>query len=227
MSKSCRIVDCRDVSEGARDWGSHLPRVQKRLLATIEERRKEDATKAEVPTAKEAGAARLHNRNLKTRRRMCRRQGKAIDGSVWNSSIPHAQACGFFVRSSNDSNSESQYALKGVSVDGEIHRSRGLGYPPSAPCAELPDGGQGNAARPIPWRFGLEQTPTLDANYYYSVKELAHLWNMSSESIRRLFVHEPGTLIFRMQKTGRRTYRTIRIPGTVALRVQNRMTVVS
>jgi hypothetical protein len=75
-------------------------------------------------------------------------------------------------------------------------------------------------------RFGLEQTSTLDPNYCYSVKELAFLWNMSTESIRRLFVREPGTLIFKIQQTGKRTYRSIRIPGNVALRVQYRMMVV-
>ena len=73
----------------------------------------------------------------------------------------------------------------------------------------------------------MEQTSTLDPTYCYSVKELAFLWNMSPESIRRLFVREPGTLIFRIQATGRRTYRNIRIPGKVALRIQNRMTVVA
>jgi hypothetical protein len=72
----------------------------------------------------------------------------------------------------------------------------------------------------------MEQTSTLDPNYCYTVKELAFLWNMSPDSIRRLFEHEPGTLIFTIQRTGRRTYRSVRIPGRVALRVQNRMTVV-
>lgn len=76
-------------------------------------------------------------------------------------------------------------------------------------------------------RFSMEQTSTLDPNYCYTVKELAFLWNMSPESIRRMFVNEPGTLVFRMQATGRRTYRNVRIPGKVALRVQNRMTVVA
>lgn len=72
----------------------------------------------------------------------------------------------------------------------------------------------------------MEQKSILDPNYCYTVKELAFIWNMSSESIRRLFANEPGTLIFRMRVTGRRTYRNIRIPGSVALRVQ-RMTVVA
>lgn len=73
----------------------------------------------------------------------------------------------------------------------------------------------------------MEDPLHLDPNYCYSVKELALVWNMSAESIRRLFLREPGTLIFKFSSTGRRTYRNIRVPGTVALRVQKRMTVVA
>ena len=72
----------------------------------------------------------------------------------------------------------------------------------------------------------MDQLSILDPNYCYSVKELAFHWNVSTESIRRLFVNEPGTPVFKIQATGRRTYLNIRIPGKVALRVQNRMTVV-
>ena len=72
----------------------------------------------------------------------------------------------------------------------------------------------------------MEQLSPLDPNYFYTVKELAFAWNMSDESIRRLFIKEPGTLIFVFQRSGRRTYRNVRIPGHVALRVRNRMTVV-
>lgn len=72
----------------------------------------------------------------------------------------------------------------------------------------------------------MEQPTSLDPNYCYTVKELAYVWNMSAESIRRMFESEPGTMIFKIQRTGRRIYRTMRIPGKVALRVQHRMTVV-
>jgi hypothetical protein len=72
----------------------------------------------------------------------------------------------------------------------------------------------------------MEQSTSLDPSYCYTVKELAFVWNMSPESVRRLFVNEPGTLIFEIQRTGRRTYRNIRIPGKVALGIQARMTVV-
>jgi hypothetical protein len=73
----------------------------------------------------------------------------------------------------------------------------------------------------------MEANTSLDPSYTYTVKELAFLWNVSDETIRRLFEREPGTLIFKIQSTGRRTYRNIRIPGKVALRIQNRMTVVA
>ncbi len=68
----------------------------------------------------------------------------------------------------------------------------------------------------------MEQKSTLDSNYCYTV-----FWNMSPESIRRLFLHEPRTLIFRIHVTGRRMYQNIRIPGTVALPIKNRMSVVA
>jgi len=71
----------------------------------------------------------------------------------------------------------------------------------------------------------MAQDTNLDPSYCYTVKELAYLWNMSDESIRRIFEEEPGVMIFKIQRTGRRVYRNIRIPGKVALRVQNRMTV--
>ncbi|MCU1231704.1 MAG: hypothetical protein JWO97_4588 [Acidobacteria bacterium] len=72
----------------------------------------------------------------------------------------------------------------------------------------------------------MEQQSKLDPDYHYTVKELAFLWNLSGEFIRRMFATEPDVLIFAIQRPGRRTYRTIRIPGGVALRVRNRMSVV-
>src|SRR5262249_4107738 len=92
---------------------------------------------------------------------------------------------------------------------------------PELTCSDR--GSAGTATCPV--EVGLERCP-LDPNYYYSVKELAFLWNMSPESIRRLFEKEPGTLIFKIQTRGRRMYRNFRIPGDVAVRVQRRMTVV-
>jgi transcriptional regulator GlxA family with amidase domain len=54
---------------------------------------------------------------------------------------------------------------------------------------------------------------------HFSVEELAELWGMSQDFVRRLFIHEPGVVIFFKYRPGRRTYRTLRIPESVARRV--------
>jgi hypothetical protein len=58
---------------------------------------------------------------------------------------------------------------------------------------------------------------------HYSVEELTDLWRMSDDFIRRLFLHEPGVIIFYRQEPGKRVYRTLRIPASVALRVHRRL----
>lgn len=65
----------------------------------------------------------------------------------------------------------------------------------------------------------------LDEHFWYSVKDLALLWNMDHGTIRNIFLNEPGVIVYHHQQSGKRMYRTIRIPGNVALRVQLRMTV--
>ncbi len=64
----------------------------------------------------------------------------------------------------------------------------------------------------------------LDENYCYSVKEIAFIWNLDAETVRRIFIREPGVMIFRNQSPGKRVYRLLRIPGAVAVRVARRAT---
>ena len=59
--------------------------------------------------------------------------------------------------------------------------------------------------------------------HHYSVEELAECWNMSDDFVRRLFLDEPGVVVFYNQRPGRRVYRTLRIPESVAVRVHRRM----
>jgi hypothetical protein len=59
--------------------------------------------------------------------------------------------------------------------------------------------------------------------HHFSVEELSSLWGMSDDFIRRLFLHEPGVVVFCHHRPGRRVYRTLRIPESVALRVHRRM----
>jgi transcriptional regulator GlxA family with amidase domain len=70
-----------------------------------------------------------------------------------------------------------------------------------------------------------ESTTTAETTFerHFSVEELSTLWGMSDDFIRRLFLHEPGVMIFCRHRPGRRVYRTLRIPESVALRVHERM----
>jgi hypothetical protein len=54
----------------------------------------------------------------------------------------------------------------------------------------------------------------------YTPRELAKLWQLSEQSIRRLFQDEPDVFVMGSSKRrGRRAYQTLRIPESVALRV--------
>jgi len=67
--------------------------------------------------------------------------------------------------------------------------------------------------------------PTTDTTLerHYSVDELCELWQMSDDFVRRLFLHEPDVVVFCNPRPGRRVYRVLRIPESVALRVHRRM----
>ena len=73
--------------------------------------------------------------------------------------------------------------------------------------APIPSGaGAGGVSNP----FGRVFTP----------KELAGLWQLSQNSIRRMFQDEPGVFVLGdSNPRGRRGYQTLRIPESVALRV--------
>jgi hypothetical protein len=49
------------------------------------------------------------------------------------------------------------------------------------------------------------------------------LWGLSDDFVRRLFLHEPGVVIFHHRRPGRRVYRTLRSPESVAQRVHIRL----
>jgi hypothetical protein len=69
--------------------------------------------------------------------------------------------------------------------------------------------------------------PTLEsaAERHYSVQELAVRWNLSSDTVRKLFENEPGVLVIgnEERKYSRRRYITLRIPESVAARVHRRL----
>ena len=64
----------------------------------------------------------------------------------------------------------------------------------------------------------------LSVEKHYSVPELAEIWNLSENTIRRIFEHEPGVLKFGTKERRRaRRYTTIRIPETVVFRVHRQL----
>jgi hypothetical protein len=63
---------------------------------------------------------------------------------------------------------------------------------------------------------------------YYSVGEIAALWKLSHDSVRRLFRYEPGVLAISLrQRRGKRAYVTLRIPQSVLERVHRKISLVS
>jgi len=67
------------------------------------------------------------------------------------------------------------------------------------------------------------ETARLAFDHIYTPRELAELWQLSENSIRRLFVDEPGVFVLGESNPRRkRGYTTLRIPESVAARVFNR-----
>ena len=62
---------------------------------------------------------------------------------------------------------------------------------------------------------------------YFTVTEVAERLKINEDTVRRLFLHEPGVLVICFPRRGRRVYRTLRIPETVLQRVVTRLTRVS
>jgi hypothetical protein len=75
-----------------------------------------------------------------------------------------------------------------------------------------------------------ELQPALDqakvmVEHHYSTAELADVWNVSQDTVVRMFESEPGVLIFENpSRSSDRRRRTIRIPESVAERVYRRLT---
>jgi hypothetical protein len=59
----------------------------------------------------------------------------------------------------------------------------------------------------------------------YTPRELSKLWQLSENSVRRLFQDEPGIFVMGdSNPRGRRGYTTLRIPEEVAMRVWRKRT---
>jgi hypothetical protein len=62
------------------------------------------------------------------------------------------------------------------------------------------------------------------AERHYTPSDVANLWRLSVETIRRLFQSEPGVMVLQGPiRKGKRPYKTIRIPHSVLERVRARL----
>lgn len=57
---------------------------------------------------------------------------------------------------------------------------------------------------------------------HFTVPELAEMWNLSREFVRQVVQGEPGVTEWVRQQPGRRRYRVLRVPESVAERLYNR-----
>lgn len=95
----------------------------------------------------------------------------------------------------------------------------------------------GRSATPMEWKHMLSQDQTSPveltkrdatgsfAEHHYTLSEIAAMWSLSHDFVRRLFQKEPGVLIMGREEGngGRRRYATYRIPASVVERVHRRM----
>ena len=60
---------------------------------------------------------------------------------------------------------------------------------------------------------------------HYSPVEIAELWSLSVDSVRKIFENEPGVLVLGnpQPRRGKRSYTTLRIPAHVMERVHRRL----
>lgn len=70
----------------------------------------------------------------------------------------------------------------------------------------------------------LIRANTIPSEHHFTAKEVAEEWNLSQDTIYRLFLNEPGVLVIVSEKKKyRRTRRTLRIPDSVKSRVYRRL----
>ena len=70
-------------------------------------------------------------------------------------------------------------------------------------------------------------TPKVQPEHYeqrhYTVAEVAAIWNLSKDAVRKIFQNEPGVLVLGGHSSSRkRRYTTLRIPQTVIERVHRK-----
>jgi hypothetical protein len=61
------------------------------------------------------------------------------------------------------------------------------------------------------------------AEAFLTVRDVSERLKVNEETVRRLFLDEPGVVVICFPRRGRRVYRTLRIPEAVFRRVLTRL----
>jgi hypothetical protein len=76
----------------------------------------------------------------------------------------------------------------------------------------------------IAGRSASDSVDTVFGQHHYTADQVAKMWNLSTDTVRRLFQGEDGVLrIVRPGSRYKRTYVTLRIPESVLDRVYRRI----
>jgi hypothetical protein len=59
---------------------------------------------------------------------------------------------------------------------------------------------------------------------FFTLQDVAARLQVNEDTVRRLFINEPGVVVICFPRLGRRVYRTLRIPERVLDRVLTRLT---
>jgi hypothetical protein len=93
-----------------------------------------------------------------------------------------------------------------------------------ARAAQLESGNQNGVAGAFPPHVGADQLPKF-AVRHYTVAEIATMWSLSADAVRKIFEKEPGVLVLgeTQPRRGKRRYTTLRIPEFVLERVHRKL----
>jgi hypothetical protein len=67
--------------------------------------------------------------------------------------------------------------------------------------------------------------PTGALEIMLTVQQISESWSLDPSTVRELFDKEAGVMVITNPKSRKRRYRTLRIPVSVAVRVQRRLSV--
>jgi hypothetical protein len=105
----------------------------------------------------------------------------------------------------------------------QVQHARSSTAPPRSICSTA-DSVVGRHASRVRSPYASVVSTNSVPEVVFTVAEVAERLKVNDETVRRLFLHEPGVIVISFPRKGRRVYRTVRIPEDVLQRVLARVT---